>query len=125
MSTNSFLRIVVQQILLAVIYFLVAVIALEFAVIKGNATLIWPASGIALAALIRYGAKYAVGVFLGAFAAGIYAGDVPVIWCLSALGNSLEPLFALYLLRYLPFLKLCIIVMIIFLCSMQVQQALC
>ncbi|NOQ16019.1 MAG: diguanylate cyclase [Methyloprofundus sp.] len=106
MSINNFLRIAVQQILLAVIYLLVAVIALEFAVIKGNATLIWPASGIALATLIRFGAKYAVGVFLGAFAAGIYAGDVPVIWFLSALGNSLEPLLAVYLLRYLPFSKI-------------------
>ena len=96
---------VLPQILLAAIYFSLAVIVLEFAVIKGNATLIWPASGLALATLIRLGAQYAIGIFIGAIAAGIYAGDMPIIWWMTATGNVLEPLLALFILRYLPFSK--------------------
>ena len=94
-----------RQLFVALMYFLIAIIALEFAVVNGNATLIWPSSGMALAVLIRLGKKYAVGVFLGAFTAAIYAGNEPVIWFFSALGNTLEPLAALYLLRFLPFSK--------------------
>lgn len=97
--------ILIRQFFVALVYLLIATVALEFAVVEGNATLIWPSSGVALAVLIRLGAKYVIGVFLGAFFAGIYAGDEPIIWLFSALGNSLEPLIALYLLRFLPFSK--------------------
>lgn len=100
-----YLRIFILQCSIAAIYLTFAIIALEFAVIKGNATLIWPSAGIALATLIRLGTKYAWGIFLGAFAAAVYAGEVPVIWWLTALGNTLEPLLALYLLQFLPFSK--------------------
>jgi len=95
----------IRQFFVALVYLLVATIALEFAVVEGNATLIWPSSGVALAVLIRFGAKYAVGIFFGAFLSGIYAGNEPIIWWFCALGNTLEPLLALYLLRFLPFSK--------------------
>jgi len=98
-------KIIIRQFAVAMAYFLIAVIVLEFAVVNGNATLIWPSSGLALAILIRWGKVYTGGVFLGAFIAAVYAGNEPVIWVLTSLGNTLEALIAVYLLRYLPFSK--------------------
>lgn len=97
------IKIIIKQFAVALVYFLIAVIALEFAVVEGNATLIWPSSGLALAILVCCGRMWAAGVFLGAFMAAVYAGNEPVIWFLTALGNTLEPLAGIYLLRYLPF----------------------
>jgi len=97
------IKIIIKQFAVALVYFLIAVIALEFAVVEGNSALIWPSSGLALAILIYFGRMWAAGVFLGAFIAAVYAGNEPVIWILTAMGNTLEPLIAIYLLRFLPF----------------------
>jgi len=94
---------IIKQLAAGTVYLLVAIVALNFAVVEGNATLLWPSSGVALAFLVRFGIKYALGIFLGAFAAGVYVGNPHVISALIALGNTLEPLLAVYLLRFLPF----------------------
>jgi len=99
------IKVIIKQFAVALVYFLIGVIALEFAVVKGNATLIWPSAGLALAVLIREGRVYAGGIFLGAFIVAVYAGNEPIIWILTAVGNTLEPLLAIYLLRFLPFSK--------------------
>jgi len=98
-----FTQLVAIHISIAVAYFIVAQVALTFATIAGNMTLIWPSSGIALALLIRLGTKYAIGIFLGAFAAGVYVGNPHYVSGLIALGNTVEPILAIYLLRFLPF----------------------
>lgn len=87
----------------ATIYFLLATIALEFATLKEGATLLWPSSGFALAVLIKYGARYSAGVFLGAYAAGLYMGLSHSVATGTALGNALEPLLAVYILSFVPF----------------------
>lgn len=92
------------QICITVVYFLAAIIALKFAVIEpGNLTLLWPSSGIALVVLIKFGYRYSVGIFGGAFAAGLYVGDPLSVSSLIATGNTLEPMLAVYILRFLPF----------------------
>ncbi|MDF1588413.1 MAG: MASE1 domain-containing protein [Gammaproteobacteria bacterium] len=91
------------QISVALLYFLLAIIALKFAVIDGNATLLWPSSGLALAVLITFGKRVAAGIFVGAFISGLYVGNSLFTSALIALGNTLEPLFALYLLGLAPF----------------------
>jgi len=102
--TLTFKQSALVQFCLALAYLIVAVIALNFATIEGNATILWPSSGIALAALVKFGARHTViGIFLGAYAAGIYVGNTAMTNSLIALGNTLEPLAAGYLLRYLPF----------------------
>jgi len=94
---------IIKQFVVGSVYLIVAIIVLSFATVEGNASLLWPSSGIALAVLIRFGVKYVIGIFLGAFAAGIYVGNPHLTSSLIALGNTLEPLMALYLLKFLPF----------------------
>ncbi|MCM2315801.1 MAG: EAL domain-containing protein [Thermoanaerobaculia bacterium] len=53
---------------LAVSYAAVGRIGLLAALAPGNVTPIWPASGLALAALLKYGNRYWPGVWLGSFA---------------------------------------------------------
>lgn len=66
---------------LAVLYFAGARFGLEFASFGGNVTLIWPPTGIALAALLIYGWRLWPGIVLGA--------------CLSAISSSHSGIFAL------------------------------
>ena len=104
MSVTRYTGAIIKQCAVAAVYFIVAIIVLNFGVVEeGHVTTIWPSSGIALAVLIRFGAKYALGVVMGGFAIGIYLDSVSLYYGLSILGNALEPLLALYLLRKLPF----------------------
>jgi len=91
------------QVATALSYFIVAVMALEFATIAGNATLMWPSSGIALVVLLRLGYRYIAGIFVGAFMAGVYVGNPHHISAMIALGNSLEPISIAYLLQRFTF----------------------
>lgn len=93
----------ILQLTVAILYFLIAVVALNFATVEDSATMLWPSSGLALAVLIRFGLRYAGGVFFGAFAASVYIGNPSLVSILTSLGNTLEPLLAVYLLRQLPF----------------------
>jgi len=96
-------KILLLQLSIAVSYFLVACVALEFATLDVGATIIWPSSGIGVAALIRFGATSALGVFIGAFAASMYLHNPYLITWMTAIGNTLEPLLVFYMLRVLPF----------------------
>lgn len=51
---------VLRQLGIAVVYFLVACVALEFATLEVGAVIIWPSSGVGLAALVRFGQKSAI-----------------------------------------------------------------
>jgi two-component system sensor kinase FixL len=59
---------------LAVAYFALGVAALALFPLSGGIAVFWPASGIALAALIAWGPRIAVGLALGCVAVGLYAG---------------------------------------------------
>ena len=105
MQTHKYISEILYQISVGIIYLLAALITLRYTAINDTAFLLWPSSGIALAILIRFGAKYAIGVFLGAFSTGLFVGDSYLTIGLITLGNTLEPLFALYLLKHLIFSK--------------------
>ena len=102
-TINSKSHYVARQFGIAAVYFLLATVALEFATLKEGATLLWPSSGFALAVLLKYGTRYSIGIFLGAHAAGLYMGLSQAVSAGTALGNTLEPILAVYLLRFLPF----------------------
>ncbi|MDO8495252.1 MAG: MASE1 domain-containing protein [bacterium] len=89
---------------LAAVYFLTAKFGLTFEPVSGFATLVWPATGIAMAALILSGYKLWPGIFVGAFLAN-YQADAPLLVAAGiGLGNALEALAAYYLLnRFLKF----------------------
>ena len=62
-------------------------------------TLVWPPTGLALAALLLYGRQAWAGVFVGAFIANATANETLPVAFFIAIGNTLEAIAAAYLLR--------------------------
>ena len=62
-------------------------------------SLLWPATGIALAALLRLGPGVWPGVWIGAFLLALSAGAAPWLAALLATGNALGPVLATFWLR--------------------------
>jgi len=90
--------------LLALAYFITAKIGLSLALLEHSVTVFWPPSGIALAALLIYGARLWPGVFLGSLLVN-WSTALPVLSVLGfACGSTLEALLGAYLLsRYARF----------------------
>lgn len=83
---------------LALAYALVAKLTLSFYSTYDVISIFWPPSGIALAALLISGKKYWPGIFLGALAGNVWAGNLFGTSLLIAGGNTLEALAGLWLL---------------------------
>jgi PAS domain S-box-containing protein len=87
---------------LAALYVVAARIGLALDAVAGFATLVWPPSGIALAALLFRGYRLWPGVMIGAAAANLWTGaPIPVALGI-ATGNTLEALIGAYALRQVP-----------------------
>jgi diguanylate cyclase (GGDEF)-like protein/PAS domain S-box-containing protein len=82
----------------ALAYAILAKVALSFFAANGVVSLVWPSSGLALAALMVGGKKYWPGVFVGALAGNLMAGSPIVVSILIASGNTLEALTCVFLL---------------------------
>ncbi|MFF9768615.1 MASE1 domain-containing protein [Streptomyces sp. NPDC014636] len=92
---------VVQVLAVAACYYAVARLGLirELTVEGAVVTPVWPASGVALAALLILGLRYWPGIALGAFFS-VLSLTTPDIWVLCVLfGNTAAPLCAVLLLR--------------------------
>jgi len=79
-----------QVLLLAFLYVVAGRLGLEFTHDNDNVTLIWPPTGLSLAALILFGVRLWPGVFLGALLANLMSS---LAWHVSfgiAIGNTLE-----------------------------------
>ena len=63
-----------------------------------HVTLVWAPSGIALAALLRFGVRVWPGVFLGALLIGLTAGTAPWLALAIAFGNTLGPAIGAWVL---------------------------
>jgi PAS domain S-box-containing protein len=83
----------------ALVYFAAAKLGLRFATIGVTATLVWPPSGIAVAALLLFGERMALGVALGAFLANVTTTAPLTVAFAATLGNTAEALAASFLLR--------------------------
>jgi len=84
---------------LAASYVVAARLGLMIDAVAGFATLVWPATGIALAALLIFGYRVWPGVFIGAFVANMLTGAPPLVALGIAAGNTLEAVVGAYLLR--------------------------
>jgi len=84
---------------LALAYFLAARIGFEYAVAHPVISTVWPASGIALAAVVLGGLRFVPGVFIGALAANYVMQGNLAASTVAGLGNSLEALLGALLLR--------------------------
>ena len=90
--------------LLAVAYFAGARLGLFFPTHDSHITLFWLPTGMATAILLRWGSPHLVaGIFLGACVFDLSLGTSLPLSLLSAAGNTLTPLIAVWLLRQWKF----------------------
>src|SRR5512146_2301021 len=83
----------------AMVYFATARLGLELAVVARQVSIIWPATGLALALLVLRGRRLWPAILLGAFAANIL-NDTSVLASTGiAIGNTLEALVGATLLQ--------------------------
>ena len=87
----------------AVFYVLAARLGLALALQAPQVSAVWPPTGLALFALLRYGRRGAVGVFLGAFVANAMAQEPLWVAAGIALGNTLEAVAGTAILRWFDF----------------------
>ena len=86
----------------AVAYLAAALVGLQLDAVSGFASLVWPASGIALAAILLAGNRVLVGIAAGAFAANLISG-APLFTSLGiAAGNTTAALIGATVLRRVP-----------------------
>ncbi|MGE5231495.1 MAG: MASE1 domain-containing protein [Deltaproteobacteria bacterium] len=96
---RSFAAYAAGLLLLAAVYYGAARLGLRYASVGVSVSLVWPPTGIAVAALTLLGYRYWPGVALGAFLANLGTA-VPLGAAAGiASGNTLEALVAAYLLR--------------------------
>lgn len=93
----------VRILLLAALYFVGAELGLTFATVAGNVTLIWPPTGLSLAALLFYGGRLWPGVALGAGLAALATGAGWPFVLMQIIGNTLEAIIGFRLLRRVGF----------------------
>src|ERR1041385_3065608 len=83
----------------ALTYVVAAKLGLSLATVGVTVSLVWPASGVAVAAVLLFGEGMLVGVALGAFVANVTT-PVPLgLVAAATIGNTLEALVATRLLR--------------------------
>ena len=86
--------------LVALAYFVTAWTGLQLDPVAGFATLVWPPTGIALAALLLGGRSLWPSILVGALAANVIAGAPWIASLGVALGNTLEAVAGAELLRH-------------------------
>ena len=84
---------------LATTYVIVARLGLLIDAIAGFATLVWPPTGIALAALVCFGYRLWPAIFIGAFVVNLWTGAPALVALGIAVGNTLEAVVGAYALR--------------------------
>lgn len=104
-SIGNELRPVKGNLVLAFIYAGSAIVGLQFAIPPGNASAVWPPSGIAVGALLIYSRSLAPGVWLGAFAAASHTGIGAPVAAAIATGNASAAILAAEILSRLVSLE--------------------
>src|SRR5207302_10530649 len=84
---------------LAGVYFAAARLGLSLAFLAEQVTVVWPPTGIALAAVLLFGPRAWPGIALGAFLANITRHEPLGTACGVAAGNTLEALLGAWLLQ--------------------------
>ena len=90
----------VELILVGIAYFALARLGLHLASINPSATPVWPATGLAIAAVLLWGPRIAPAIFIAAFLINrLTAGSVFTSLAIAG-GNTLEAVIAGYLVRH-------------------------
>lgn len=93
------LNTVIPTIAFGVVYTVVARFGLCLDPVSGFATLVWPSTGLALAALLLFGIRLWPGLFVGAFVVNLEVGATPIGALGIAVGNTSEALLGAYLMK--------------------------
>lgn len=88
-----------QCLLLAAVYVAAGRFGLLFPETQENTSLVWPPTGIALAAVLLFGYRVWPGIVLGAFLVNVMTSAPLAVALATAVGNPLEALVGAYLLR--------------------------
>ena len=100
---DSLLRQALIWIGVAALYFAAAKFGLKFAYIHSHVSPLWPPTGIAIAALLLFGNRVALAIFVAAFLANV-GGPINVLAALAiASGNTLEAVVSKALLQAVNF----------------------
>jgi signal transduction histidine kinase len=85
--------------ILTLVYFFSGKLALNLASLHASASPVWPAAGIALAALLLFGFRLWPAIFIGAFLVNVTtAGNIVTSLCIAS-GNTLEAVCGAYLVN--------------------------
>jgi integral membrane sensor domain MASE1 len=104
MPERRLLRDLIHCLVLALLYVGAAKLGLRYATIAKSVTLVWPPTGLALAAVVLVGPRLWPGIALGAFLSNAATPGVPLGSAAAiAAGNTLEAVGSAYFLRYLGF----------------------
>jgi signal transduction histidine kinase/CheY-like chemotaxis protein len=87
----------------ALAYFVTARLGLALAVNADQVSAVWPPTGVALAAVLRFGVRAAPGVLIGAFAANASVHEPWLVAAGIGVGNTLEAVAGAALLRRFGF----------------------
>jgi signal transduction histidine kinase len=99
---ESAIAVVLQIAIVALAYIIAARVGLSLDAVGGFATVVWPASGIALASLLLGGFRLWPAIAIGAFTANYLSGAPVFAAAGMAIGNTLEALAGAYLLKNVP-----------------------
>lgn len=93
----------IKLLVLFLVYFLTGKFGLSVNAVSGFASLIWFPTGIALASLLIFGVRLWPAIFLGAFTINFLQGATLPASLAIGMGNTLEALAGIYLLRKFGF----------------------
>ena len=100
MKKNSHIATLLKHIfIVALAYYVAGRLGLALPYIKSNVSLIWLPSGIAVAALLRWGSSMTVGIFIAAFFLNSWIGLSAGAAVSIAIGNALGPFLSCWILR--------------------------
>jgi PAS domain S-box-containing protein len=86
---------------MAVVFVLAARLGLLLSHPETRVTLVWPPSGIALAAILLFGYRLWPGIFVGDVVVAILEGHPPLMWAIGPLGNTLAAVVGAWVLQSL------------------------
>ena len=100
---QSKFKLTAKILFVALAYFVFGKLGLAMPYVGSHITLIWLPTGIAVAALLRWGYICWPGILLGTFAINFSVDPSPLLAVSIALGNTLAPLLTVWLLRRMKF----------------------
>lgn len=95
-TTYSFIA---RLVVLGIFYFVAGKLGLKLAFVNASATVIWPPTGIALAAFLLFGYRVWPAIFIGAFFTNVTTAGTIATSLAIATGNTLEGLIGAYLIN--------------------------